>query len=771
MASFKRRQSSDYNQSVPETQNVPETHAYQEKHFQPTLNQPVSEVHSETEYGSTVTPDRIETRDDKSPRSTYTESSDQPGEDDLLNQQIEQNLQGNSDAGTQYSTPDVSSGVSSGPGGFTTYDPGTVAAATSTTAASTVVATSTVTAASISSVAIATAGAVIVAATLVLPLIIGVPSAIIFEDISVTDTTVYYSIYFEDYEEDMDLTVCLHNNFTNRTHAVESESISVMEEGLKPGVEYKITVYGSMSTVLDEITVTTEKNYEPEPVKPQLDVKSFDYRPQEGKIYLDSELSGDTSGLSSFKAVVYTSIDGVRTVLCSSDLTTLDGEQSVPLTIEKDKKYSATFAIEATDQEGAIEGLYSNDFTVFGTPFYSAPTFNLNNDTLQVICGYYDPYSARSDYTLVTKVMNSQSTEPVITYTPLNSGVTTIENISGGYSVYEMMAYIEYTESGSVVYPPDSTFDYNSLDSLVTVGGVGRAVVVPQSGVNGNLTITVGGCSETLSAVISVLSPDSGTYVDKTATLMNNTPNKTYTFDIMSTDNANVELQFYVETGGNNPMRGAYGTVVFAYASYTGTTATSNLNPSLNGPGIELTGFSVNDPYNIWSDYRATVTQSGATMITLCSDAPIVDNKVYFTNTNFENGPATLTVTCTQDGATVTVIDSATLSTNVYSGPTVSTGYYLDEVGMDLYQLSISLYSEFGEYGSSTEPKALYAFLFSDTTGLSISSGEFAYDASTITFDDLNDTDFPRGEGMRMQIRDGDGNLIASLEDAAMKQA
>ena len=56
----------------------------------------------------------------------------------------------------------------------------------------------------------------------------------------------------------MDLTVCLHNNFTNRTHAVESESISVMEEGLKPGMEYKITVYGSMSAVLDEITVTTE---------------------------------------------------------------------------------------------------------------------------------------------------------------------------------------------------------------------------------------------------------------------------------------------------------------------------------------------------------------------------------------------------------------------------------------------------------------------------------------------------------------------------------
>ena len=116
---------------------------------------------------------------------------------------------------------------------------GTVAAGT-TTAASTVVATST--AATVSSVAITTAGVAIIAATLILPLVVGVPSAIVFEDIHATDTSIYYSIYFEDYEEGMELYVSLHNNFTNRMHTVESESISIVERDLKPNMEYTITV-------------------------------------------------------------------------------------------------------------------------------------------------------------------------------------------------------------------------------------------------------------------------------------------------------------------------------------------------------------------------------------------------------------------------------------------------------------------------------------------------------------------------------------------------
>ena len=400
MASYKRRQSSDYNQSVPETQPVPETHAYQEKHFQPTLNPPVSENHSETEYGSTVTPDTIENRDDKSPRSTYTESCDQPGEDDLLKQQLNQNLQGNSDTGTQYSIPDVSSGVSSGPGGYTTYDPGTMAAATTTTAASTAVVSST--AASLSSVAIATVGTVVIAATLVLPLIIGVPSAIIFDEISVTDTTIYYSIYFEDYEEDMELTVCLHNNFTNRTHTVESESISVLEENLKPNMQYKLTVYGSLGTVLEDKTVTTEKgSYEP-----VLTVETAEFSMSDGLIHVSASLEDPKNRCSDFSLVFYDVKDNKRTEIERIPITDFSSEITMSPGLAKDTSVDGILAVECMD--GSKSGvLYEKELTAYGNPYIGfkyPPKFT--NGTITVECDIVDPAAARYDYHVMVYVEN-----------------------------------------------------------------------------------------------------------------------------------------------------------------------------------------------------------------------------------------------------------------------------------------------------------------------------------------------------------------------------
>ena len=263
MASFKHRQPSDTNQSVPETESVPETHSYQEKHFQPTLNEPVVETEQYTEYGATVKPDPTRARSNPTVKSDVTERSDQPGEEDVLaKDRLNRSLQGNSDSGTQYSTPDVGSGVSSGSEGYAhTYGSvGSTSAAASSataTAAATATATSTVAAGAASAV-VAGAGAVLIAVTLIIPMVLGVPSAIIFEDIVATDSSIYYSIYFEDYEEGMELYVSLHNNFTDRTHTVESESFSFVERDLKPNMEYTLTVYGSMSAVLKEQVIKTK---------------------------------------------------------------------------------------------------------------------------------------------------------------------------------------------------------------------------------------------------------------------------------------------------------------------------------------------------------------------------------------------------------------------------------------------------------------------------------------------------------------------------------
>ena len=453
MASYKRRQSSDYNQSVPETEFVPENHAYQEKHFQPTLNQPVPEGHAETEYGSTVTPDKVESKAERNPRSTVTESSDQPGEDDLSNEQFNQNLQGNSDPGTQYSTPDVSSGVSSGSGGFASVETGTVAAGT-TTAASTVVATST--AATVSSVAITTAGVAIIAATLILPLVVGVPSAIIFDEIVVTDTTVYYSIYFEDYEEDMELTVSLHNNFTNRSHTVESESISVMEENLKPGMSYKLTVYGRMGAVLDERIIKMEDKRS----EPTLAVDKAEFSMSDGMIHLSATLDDPSGNCSDFSLVYYDVKDNKRTEVERVSVTDFSSEITMQVGLARDTSLDGILAVECMDGNES-RTLYEDQLTVYGDPYIGFKTPpRIIDGTITVDCDIVDTKSLRSNYHVMVYVNNAlNSSEYFDTDGAMTDGVFTATGVPdyAFHSGFIKVTWDDDDHTGPLVY------EYNTL--------------------------------------------------------------------------------------------------------------------------------------------------------------------------------------------------------------------------------------------------------------------------------------------------------------------
>ena len=456
MASFKNRQSSENNQSVPETGYVPETHSYQEKHFQPVMNEPVVEGTQYTEVGTTVTPDPIEMNPERHQRSDVVDQSDQPGENDLLGQQLRQNLQGNSDSGTQYSTPDVSSGVSSGSEG--TFTGASSAGAAGTTAAATTTATTTVAAtattasvaATISSVAVAAAGAVVIAATLILPLFVGVPSAIIFEDISVTDTSVYYTIFFEDYEEDMELTVCLHNNFTNRTHTVESHSISILEENLKPGMEYKITVYGSMSAVLEERTVKTDKTS-----SGSLDVEKAEFSMSDGKIHLTASLKDPKGRWSDFKAVFYDTTDGKHTAVRSVPIDSFDSEIIMDVGLATDTSIAGVFAIECMEG-GEPVTLYETEMTAYGIPYLglSSP-FSIVDDSVSLECNIIDPSSVRTDYAVALTVTNANDpgmshelTEPLVngrcSFTKINEDEATKQV----YAFYDVTWMITCTENG-----------------------------------------------------------------------------------------------------------------------------------------------------------------------------------------------------------------------------------------------------------------------------------------------------------------------------------
>ena len=596
MASYKRRQSSDYNQSVPETEFIPEAHAYQEKHFQPTLNQPVSDIHAETEYGSTVTPDNVESRADKSPRSTVVEKSDQPGEFDLASGQVEQNVQGNSDPGTQYSTPDVSSGVSSDPGGFTAYG-GSAAAAGSTTA-TTVVATSTV--ATVSSVAITTVGAAVIAATLILPLVIGVPSAIIFDEVSVTDTTVYYSIYFEDYEEDMELTVSLHNNFTDRSHTVESESISVLEENLKPGMDYKITVYGSMGTVLDEITVTTSED-SPEPVPPEpqptFTVDAAEFSTTDALIHLSATLDDPDSRYSDFSMVFYDMKDNVRTEVERVSVTDFSSEVTMAVGLASNTSVNGILAVECMDGTESVV-LYEGELTAYGNPYIGFRTPpRIVDGTITVDCIIVDTASIRSNYHAMVYVADARNTDDQVTMDgELVGGVFTATGIPE-YTFHSGFIKVSWDEEGGrgdvIVY------EYNTM----TVGAATMTnSPVSYQGTTYEVQFTV---DLTLNDDFNVLTDSSGNWlstVEPTLTSMGNNqsslPNTFY--EVRRTGDDTYVAVFLAENWNEAKMYRLYSLldvesmeskvytfVTEGYGSYTTRDSSGNVNAFITFFGNE----------------------------------------------------------------------------------------------------------------------------------------------------------------------------------------
>ena len=223
------------------------------------------------------------------------------------------------------------------------------------------------------------------------------------------------------------------------------------------------------------------------------------------------------------------------------------------------------------------------------------------------------------------------------------------------------------------------------------------------------------------------------------------------------------------------PISGANGTVVFAYASYVDNSLTTSvLNPSVNGPGLEV-NFDVNDPYGIWTDYRATVKMNQGSTI-LCSEAQIVGNKVYFTETNFTNGTADITITCTQDGNTVEVAQIRTI--DVYSGPALIVNDFLYPVSSNRYDQTIYIDSKFDEFGTAQNPKTMYVYLLQGD--YSVSSGAFTtedigedqdYGKFISVVFELDCPPFEQGiQNMNLEIRDSDNNLIARLENATMIQ-
>ena len=705
MASFKHRQPSDTNQSVPETESVPETHSYQEKHFQPTLNEPVVETEQYTEYGATVKPDPTRARSNPTVKSDVTERSDQPGEEDMLaKDRLNRSLQGNSDSGTQYSTPDVGSGVSSGSEGYAhTYGSvGSTSAAASSataTAAATATATSTVAAGAASAV-VAGAGAVLIAVTLIIPMVLGVPSAIIFEDIVATDSSIYYSIYFEDYEEGMELYVSLHNNFTDRTHTVESESFSFVERDLKPNMEYTLTVYGSMSAVLKEQVIKT---------KPSTDVPTFtvnycDYLPEKGVVSFSSTISGDTAAWGDYRAVLYAeekdgAAGGMRQI-ASVMLESVDTEQEIRFQLEKDASYDATFAIECSGQDGT-ETLYSAPMKVYGSPYFGFNAeFDSATDVLNISSTVYDPDGVRSEYFAIITVTNASNGESYTDSRDLMSGGCEFTNVSHGYTFYDFEVRFQCYEGGQFVDIMDRYFTYSSYSSPA-FGNVNYDFVHTSSAATGmyggTLTITYDLVDHygQYTELRADLGDKAGSGWAQSLNFDNTMPHE-ISFDVDEEGCGTVQ-PLSIWNGDTKLYEGTVSLVCndSRFSVTTVETAENSTEQTVNKANLDLYA-DYYDADRAYSDIAYTIVQ-GSKSVENVSFTPSRNGatRLSFDSSGFVNGAAQLNITYKENGTGKAL---PAIDVNVYVGPTATIGSYSYDESTSTATVNLTITDQFNAW-------------------------------------------------------------------------
>ena len=707
MASFKHRQPSDTNQSVPETESVPETHSYQEKHFQPTLNEPVVETEQYTEYGATVKPDPTRARSNPTVKSDVTERSDQPGEEDVLaKDRLNRSLQGNSDSGTQYSTPDVGSGVSSGSEGYAhTYGSvgSTSAAASSATATAAATATaSTTVAAGAASAVVAGAGAVLIAVTLIIPMVLGVPSAIIFEDIVATDSSIYYSIYFEDYEEGMELYVSLHNNFTDRTHTVESESFSFVERDLKPNMEYTLTVYGSMSAVLKEQVIKTK----PSTDVPTLTVNYCDYIPEKGIVSLSSTISGDTAAWGDYRAVLYAeekdgAAGGMRQI-ASVMLESVDTEQEIRFQLEKDASYDATFAIECSGQDGT-ETLYSAPMKVYGSPYFGFNAeFDSSTDVLNISSTVYDPDGVRSEYFAIITVTNASNGESYTDSRDLMSGGCEFTNVSNGYTFYDFEVRFQCYEGGQFVDIMDRYFTYSSYSSPA-FGNVNYDFVHTSSAATGmyggTLTITYDLVDHNgqYTELHADLGDKAGTGWAQSLNFDNTLPHE-ISFDVNEEGCGTVQ-PLVIWNGDTKLYEGTVSLVCndSRFSVSTVETAENSTEQTVNKANLDLYA-DYYDADRAYSDIAYTIVQ-GSKSTGEISFTPSRNGatRLSFDSSGFVNGAAQLNITYKENGTGKAL---PAIDVNVYVGPTATLGSYSYDESASIATVNLTITDQFNAWNN-----------------------------------------------------------------------
>ena len=654
-----RRQSSETNSSVEETGYIPESHSYRESYDPPSLNDSVPEDHGYAEYGGTVESSSEVSRKDRRMRSVV---DDEPAE-----------AYAHDDVGGSRFRTDYDSGV---------YASSSAASATVTTSVS-----------AVSHIVVAAAAVVIMVVGVIMPAIGDVPSGVVYEDIITTDSSIYYRIFFEDYEEGMDLTVTLHNNFTERSHAVKSERFSVTEWNLKPGMEYTITVTGPMSVTVSERVVRTNGSSD----APYFVMNCIEYD-DFGSAIRYSPTSSDPSGVwSEYRASMYiVEPIGGRTILATEPLENINEEHALAFMVPDQSRHDAVFTIECTEA-GETRLLYSKDFSVIGIPYYSLASASLDSssDSFIIRSEIFDPMGLRSDYTATITVTNAS--DPSQSYS-LSKGITAgedtvFDNVSRGYTFFDIHLKVECVQFGTVATLAETdcssytgpsvgnihaTFRPDTNDLFVTFD------LVDRQGAFGTLSL------EIVPPVPGVMCSQDLSPSDRSAIV-----------ELIDYPNMRGTIATVYIRDGETTLASADGISLYGNDSTFTLSDTEVINPSNGVRGINVVS-TIYDPDGIWSDFTATVTRGELTLYN-GSIAMTGYDTLQFT-VPFSNGTADLTISCTERHPDGTTSDRQLYAgeVEVYSGPSITvspTGYVnANNVGT----VSIEIDDRFDQWGNMT---------------------------------------------------------------------
>ena len=258
------------------------------------------------------------------------------------------------------------------------------------------------------------------------------------------DTYIYYYIEVMDYDEDMDLTVSVHNDFVNRTKAIESGFVDGYEDGLQPNMEYKITVKSGWRTIAEK-TVWTKK----EASKPDFQMHFCQYSAVDESFHFLFDVNNDEyhdfSVTLEYSDKVIGSADPVEPMATQTVAVT-------GLSMENVYVYTTTFhlwcKITSEGMEVPVE-LYYQTFEV-----YKAPHIELTDK----------PIFNRSAHTLT---LNYDLEDPNNQVNPTDGIKVVVECPALGTDVFDMY---DRDETAAVIKIPSSFTGYDSKVSIYALG-------------------------------------------------------------------------------------------------------------------------------------------------------------------------------------------------------------------------------------------------------------------------------------------------------------